>query len=225
MRMLLLFLVTICCAMAGNIVTNGGFETGDLTGWTTNRNALDPWIIGPPGYSSQGGPSSAHSGLYFVTEGCDVLGGPCVGAGATEDYLYQDLTTVPGGIYTLSFYYDQGRECGGGTCELEVLFGGVSVLDLKLSSGRNTDPGYSFYSVTGLTATSTTTRLQFDGNQDYSFDALDDVSVSQIPEPTSLILGGIGLLTLGLCRSRIGSRSVPCDGDAGSRSETPLALR
>ncbi len=160
-----------------DIVVNGGFETGDLTGWTTNPAPAGgfPWTVETTGGL---GPGFANSGNYYASTGC-------VGAGCldpiTGAWLTQTLPTIAGQTYDLSFAYDPYL---GSPVELQVQWGGATVLDLMNSNS----PGYTVYTVDDLLATSASTPLTFLGRDDPSFDGLDDVAVSPTPEPSTLVL-------------------------------------
>jgi flagellin len=202
-----LLALTAAC-YGDNIVLNGGFETGDLTGWTVN-SLEDSWSIS----------SVANTGLFAVTTGC--VGDTCInGDPASQNFLTQTLLTNPGDSYTLSFWYDPGSVGAGegNTSELMILWGGVQVDDLLLigtggSDGgpvvtlTTPDPGYNQYTYS-LIATSTSTDLTFLGRQDPSFSFLDDISVtdtslpSSAPEPSSYLTAAGGILILGAMRMR-----------------------
>ena len=175
---------------AANIVSNPGFETGDFTSWTTAG-----WTVnfGP-------GPSSKvpNSGSYYAYTGC--VGSECITTPSA--YIYQDLSTIAGDSYTLSFYFSSE----GAPMELQALFGGVIAFDLV---DLPVDSGYQFYS-TALTATGTTTRLEFLGRQDPAWDALDDISVADngagggggTPEPATWMRAGPALIAVSARRRR-----------------------
>jgi hypothetical protein len=172
-----------------NIVVNGGFETGDLTGWTTNTSANLPWTVVKniaPGLVP-------NSGAYFVAAGC--VGTGCLAYGSsTANDLSQVLTTVAGQQYTLSFFTSNGINTP--VNELDVYWGGTQVVALNPVPG--TEPNYTQYTGT-VTASGTSTNLEFLGRQDHSYFALDDVSVvSAVPLPASAWLMLSGLVGVGV---------------------------
>jgi hypothetical protein len=69
------------------MITNGGFETGNLNGWTrSNTCSANPGVI------KQG--SGARSGNYYYYDGCPNAG----------DTIGQTFSTISGDIYIISFW-------------------------------------------------------------------------------------------------------------------------
>ena len=178
LSVLRLILAGVClCSFAiaqSNIVQNPGFESGTFAPWVARG-----WGVG--------GAGGAHTGTHYADTGC--VGGPCiVPAPGTGAWLYQDLATTPGATYQLTFYYFPGPGTVAGQAELQVLWGASAT---QLTTGGpgacsgncvfdNTSIGpsaYTQYTVANLVATSATTRVEFLGRQDPSYDGLDDVAV------------------------------------------------
>jgi hypothetical protein len=85
-----------------NVLINGGFETGDFTGWTqfcnTNSNCNNMFSGVHYGHLIT---SSCYSGAYCYWDGCD-----------NYDYLVQSFSTVIGDYYLISFYFRELRSGG-----------------------------------------------------------------------------------------------------------------
>jgi hypothetical protein len=181
MTVVLSFLFVPAVVRAGpNLVVNPGFETGTLANWTS---------VGSFGWGVGSSPAATHTGTYSAGTGCG--GSGCISN--PDAGLYQDLTTLNGQSYSFSFWY---ANTGGSPNELQVLWGGTVVSDLV------NQPGDSVWRQITLneTATSGTTRIQFNGRNDPNSARLDDVSVTAnaagVPEPGTigLLLGGVAVL-------------------------------
>jgi hypothetical protein len=168
-------------AMA-DLLTNGGFETGDFTGWTQDGN------IGST-FASQGLYDSylPYSGTYFAA----------LGPIGSDGTLSQSVATTPGQLYTLTFYLASNGITPNdftATFNNQVVFTGTN-LDATSASSPYTYVQETFTTL----ATSTSTPLVFAFRNDPSYLALDDVSVvktpSSAPEPASLALFAAGLAT------------------------------
>jgi hypothetical protein len=192
LRLLMVALFGFCAvipAAADNIVTDPGFESG-LSGWTSSTD----WGSGN---------FAVHSGLLEAFTEC--VGTACITT--PTSFLYQDLTTVPGQTYDLSFWYRfQGPSSPVGPNELLTLVSGNVVSDLVNQSNNG---GVYQQVFTTFVASGSTTRLQFDGRNDPSFLILDDVCVdvpggacvqaASVPEPATgfLVVAGVAILLLG----------------------------
>jgi hypothetical protein len=143
---------------SSNLVTNGGFETGDFTGWTQSGNTSFTAV------STTFDGTGPHSGTYAAHFG------PNTGLG----FISQALATTAGASYTLTFwlahpYADSGTEW-------LVQAGGNTLMDVHDAGNF----GYTQFTFT-FTATSTSTVLRFGFLEPPNYFFLDDVSVTRNP--------------------------------------------
>lgn len=193
LRTFVFVLIAFCAistASAANIVQNFGFETGDFTSWTVNTAANHPWSVADSG--------GAFAGTYYASTGC--VGAQCITGTTTQQAsLSQTLATTAGQTYTLTFEFStQGNTTAN---ELDVLWNGTSVLDLGPGGTLGVISSYTLYTVSNLSAISSSSTLTFLGRQDPGYNALDNVNVelsgtSGVPEPSTWLLMGGALLPL-----------------------------
>jgi hypothetical protein len=144
---------TATLAVSSNLVTNGGFETGDFSGWTQSGDTGATGVIRSP----------VHSGTYAAEFGPNTLG-----------FLSQTLATTPGTSYTLTFWLSHPYSDAGQGTEWLVRVGGATLMDVH-------DPGNFGYTqfTFAFTATGSTTALQFGFAEPPDYFYLDDVTVTQ----------------------------------------------
>lgn len=183
------------CNTAANIVQNCGFETGDFSGgWDGTVLSVGdalPLVDG----------SGPYSGDFAAS----------FGSPTSDETIFQQLNTVAGTTYTVSFAATEmfgfpDPTHGGYVNDFSAAFGSTPLLSLTdaPSSPYNTDP-YTFTVV----ATGAKTDLTFTSSDGNGFWYLDSVSVTPnvappaVPEPSGLVLLGTGAMGLvGAARRR-----------------------
>ena len=158
----------------GNLVVNGGFETGDFSGWTLTVPGHNDVIINS--YYPPDGEQRTASGMHAAQFNDIFLGGF---GGSTESVISQTLSTQPGGRYLLSFWL--GAVANSSAI---VSWNGNTLLKTSIATNSNFIVAYTNFEfvVTG-TGTNSVLQFQFPGVFDHqaTTTALDDVSVVPLP--------------------------------------------
>jgi len=170
------------------LVGNGGFESGDFTGWDFQGSSNNNFVDSIDTSQYQGGSTIpgvddsrfVHSEIY----------GAFLGQSGSLAYLSQTLPTLAGDRYLLSFWLV--NPAPGTPNEFQATWDGNPLLDLV-----DADPfGWTNCQYV-VTASGTSTVLQFGFQNDQNAFGLDEVSVQAIPAP---VIQGVsqtnGIITL-----------------------------
>lgn len=176
---------TFGCAMAAsaqaNLVVNGGFETGNFTGWTTQAAAFGSNYGVINGQSHSG----SFSARFQANQG-------------QQDAIWQTLNTVQGTNYSIRFWL---YNAGVGDDNLQVLWEGFNILNQAPIEAPL--ESWTEYNLNAL-ATTNGSEFKFRLYDSNAWVLLDDINVtaSPVPEPATMAALGGGLLLM-LRRRRV----------------------
>lgn len=191
-RFHLLAAISILGAMASpaaaQLVTNGSFETGNFSGWTTsNLNATSVQPSGFDGYVPQ-------DGSYFAA----------LGNVGSDGIISQTVSTTAGANYVLSYYLASN----GTSSDFSVDWNGTLIPGSAVFSP---DSGGSYIPYQFLVTGTGSDTLTFNERDDPSYMALDNVSLvpseqGAVPEPATWAMMLLGFAGMGMVIRR---RSKP----------------
>jgi hypothetical protein len=148
------------------LIQNGGFETGNFTGWTQSGNTADTTV-------------SANS--QFVRSGAF---GAKMGPVGSLGYLSQTVPTIAGQNYLLSLWLNSPDALT--PKEFSITWNGGTLFD-QVNIGNIGWTNLQFI----VTSTNSSTALQFGFQDDNNYLGLDDVSLTPIPaaifQPTTVV--------------------------------------
>lgn len=195
-----------------NLVADGSFES-------------NPAEAG--GYSHYAGKTSFDAGHWYVT-GTDILhvsstyhvgANPPItfnaqdgrnsldltgtGNSGPDDGVYQDVATIAGQVYTLSFFVGRVTSTGSNgndylaPAAMHLSIDGATPLDFVNAASVESGIAWKNYGTT-FTASAATTRIAFINGNGNDYLGLDNVSlttVSPVPEPASwtMLMGGFSI--------------------------------
>jgi Pro-kumamolisin, activation domain len=184
---------SICDAVAGNLVLNCGFETGDFTDWNLTGSTDNPGnnYYGVDAFDANSGSYGAFMSQDFLDEG------------ATSVDLGQTLPTTAGGEYQITFYLEQDTAPTlGYNHAFTASWGGSTIESLTPTVAvPGTVGSFVEYSFIETTPTAST-ALEFTFENDDEYWSFDDASVTPVPEPSTALLGGLALGALWLVGRR-----------------------
>ncbi len=154
-----------------NLVVNGGFETGDFTGWTLAGDTVVGREIYDEVISSNSTYQAVHSGVYGAFLGDDKV--------AT---LSQPLATQPGHSYYLSLWLDNPQTGSGQSFSVNW---NTNTAVASPVYALSSPPAFTWTNLTFiLNATASNTVLQFAVQNTPNYFGMDDVSVTPLPVPS-----------------------------------------
>jgi choice-of-anchor C domain-containing protein len=172
----------------GNLVVNGGFESPVIfSQWLT----MGPGPLG--GWTIASGSVEILRSYWQPSEGLQSLDT----AGDNSGLIHQTVATVPGITYRLTFDLSGNPDGGTTTKTLQVGFGAATqTFDFDTTSTTRANMQWT-PQTWDIVATTGSTILSFQniGTGPYGA-AMDNVSLTVIPEPTTITLTGLAAICI-----------------------------
>lgn len=183
--------IALSASSAGASVINGSFEA-DLQAagtWAIYQN-LTGWTGGPNGIELRNAvEGKAYDGVNFVE--LDTT---------ANSIATQNITTVVGESYFLSFAYSPRTGIAPGSNGIEVYWGGVLV---DTHTGfTNASDDWTLYTVVVTGSGSDSLEFRAVGTSDSFGGSLDAISISAVPEPSTWAMMVLGFLGVGFAAYR-----------------------
>ena len=172
---------------SAELITNGGFTTGDFTGWTISgntdmQNGTAWYLVNSDGLSLTPAAPSAYYAQF--------------GSTGSPTFISQNIATAAGTAYAVSFYLANDMP---GTNEFKALWNGA----LQTPHLVNADAfDWTQYQFTA-TATGSSTPISFGFQHETSVFNFTNVTAAPVPIPGALLLFGPGLVGIAAIRKRL----------------------
>jgi hypothetical protein len=162
---------TVTLAVGQSVVQNGGFETGNFSGWTLVGDTTSYYNIYDAVEGQGSGFDVVHSGNFGAFLGDTQLAS-----------LSQKIATVPGQYYLLSLWLDNPSS---GTGQLFILNWNTDASASTTLFSVTSPPAFGWTNLQFLvSATGTNTTLQLQAENYANYFGVDDIAVTPIPAPT-----------------------------------------